>query len=76
VSVASPSMSSALSAAVTGFQQQYARLGAAAEKIATGEGDFVRNVVEMKSAETAATLSAAVARRVLDAQESVIDLLV
>ena len=71
----SPSMSSAVSDALTGFRRQQARLGAAAEKLAAGSGDFARNVIEMKSAETAAKVSVAVARTSLDMQASAIDLL-
>jgi len=73
--VSSVTMSGALSAALTGIHQQYERLGTAAENIATGEGDFLRNVIEMKSAETALKVNVAVAKTALDMQESVLDLL-
>jgi hypothetical protein len=76
VDVSSVTMSGALSAALTGMQQQYDRFGTAVENIATGEGDFLRNVIEMKSAETALKFNLAAAKTALDMQDAAIDLLV
>jgi hypothetical protein len=69
-------MSDALSVAVRSAGSQYARMGRAVERIASGEGDMAANVVEFKSAELAARFSIAVAKTAMDMQDHTLDLLV
>lgn len=68
--------SSGLSAAMDSMRTQLARHEAAAERIASGTGDLLDNVVEMKTSQAAMQFSAAVVRASLDMQDSVLDILV
>ena len=58
-----------------GVGRQFKRLGAAAEAIASGQGDLVSSVVEFKLAETAARVNLAALARTLDTEETVLDVL-
>jgi hypothetical protein len=76
MSISGVGMSDALSVAVRSVGNQYARLGRAVERIASGEGDLAENAVELKSAELAARFSIAVAKTAMDMQAHTLDLLV
>ena len=69
-------MSDALAGAVRAAGNQYARMGRAVERIASGEGDMAANVVEFKSAELGARFSIAVAKASMNMQDYTLDLLV
>ena len=76
MNVGSVSTTCSLSAALGGVGAQMDRLGEASRKIAAGEGGVVENVVELKGAQLGVAANLAVVKSVLEAEKSVIDILV